>query len=90
MISIKAKNNYDPELIKDTKLKVRFVKGTATVIWTEGSYVTGDFSDRIYYLEVEKEDFGILKELLSRNEINYCEEKEGVGKAVWRREGRNP
>ena len=60
-------------IIKKTKLNVRFAQNTAVVIWTQGSYITGDFSDRVYFLEVAEKDSDSLKELLKRNNIDYTE-----------------
>lgn len=67
-------------LVKHLKLKIRFVKGTAIVIWTKGSYITGDFFDRLYSLEVYKKDLSPLKKVLQRNNIDYCTSEEKVKK----------
>ena len=53
------------EFIKDTKLKIRFVRGTAITIWTKGGFITGDFYEQIYFLEVDKKDADALKEFFS-------------------------
>jgi hypothetical protein len=55
-------------------LHVRFVQGTAITIWTQGSYITGDFSDRIYNLEVEEKDAIALKKIFDKHEITYTEQ----------------
>lgn len=74
-ISVIEKDNVFWNLIKSLRLKVRFVKGTATAIWTKGSFITGDFYDRIYFLEVEKNDADSLKKSLRKNRIAYTEDK---------------
>ncbi len=79
-VSVIEKDNTLWDLVKTLKLKIRFAKGTAATIWTKGSFVTGDFYDRIYFLEVDKEDVDKLKKALKREEINYTE-----GKAVNKR-----
>ena len=61
-------------IIKETNLKVRFVQSTAIVVWTQGSYITGDFTDRAYFLEVTEKDAGSLKRLLNKHDIAYTEE----------------
>ena len=70
-VSVIEKDNNFWELVKTLKLKIRFVKGTAAVIWTQGSFITGDFYDRIYFLEVEKKDADSLKNALRENGIAY-------------------
>ncbi len=72
-VSIVEKDRIFWELIKNSKSKIRFVKGTAVAIWTRGSYITGDFVDRIYFLEVYKEDLEALKDILEKNKIAYFE-----------------
>ena len=74
-ISVIEKDNVFWELVKSLKLKVRFIKGTAAAIWTQGSFITGDFYDRIYFLEVEKKDADNLKRALRENGIAYTEDK---------------
>lgn len=71
-VSVIDKDGMFWHLIKRTNLKVRFVKGTAVAIWTRGSYITGDFFDKIYFLEVYKKDFFSLKQILKKHGINYC------------------
>src|SRR3989344_2866158 len=34
-------------VINKLKLNARFTKSTAIVVWTQGSYITGDFIDKI-------------------------------------------
>ncbi len=70
-VSVIEKDNTFWELVKNLKLKIRFVKGTAATIWTRGSFVTGDFYDRIYFLEVDKKDSDSLKRLLRKYDIAY-------------------
>lgn len=65
-------------IIKTTELHIRFVQSTAVVIWTQGSYITGDFTDRVYFLEVAEKDVTSLKKLLKRYDIAYTE-KENIG-----------
>jgi hypothetical protein len=60
-------------IIKKIDVEVRFVQSTAVVIWTHGSYITGDFSDRVYFLEVAEKDMDNLKKILKRNDIAYTE-----------------
>ncbi len=75
-ISVVEKDNIFWDLIKKSKLRARFVKGTAATIWTRGSFVTGDFYDRIYFLEVEKTDKERLKKTLEQNGIRFTEKKQ--------------
>ncbi len=83
-VSVIEKDNTFWNLIKTLKLKVRFVKGTAATIWTKGSFITGDFHDRIYFLEVERKDAEKLKKALEKNEIAYTEgERVNKRPLVW-------
>ncbi|MAH45714.1 hypothetical protein CMI37_07780 [Candidatus Pacearchaeota archaeon] len=75
-VSVIEKDAIFWRLIKNLKLKVRFIKGTAVAIWTKGSYITGDFSDRIYFLEVYEKDLDKLKNFLENNKIPYS--KRGI------------
>ncbi len=72
-VSVIDKDNTFWELVKRLKLRMRFVKGTAATIWTKGSFITGDFYDRIYFLEVEKKDVDKLKKALKKEGIAYTE-----------------
>jgi|SRR3989344_899174 len=72
-ISIIEKDNDLWRLIKISKLRIRFVKGTAVAIWTKGSFITGDFYDRVYFLEVDKRDMNSLKKSLKEKGIAYTE-----------------
>ena len=74
-VSVIEKDSNFWELVKTLKLRIRFVKGTAATIWTKGSFITGDFYDRIYFLEVEKKDADSLKKALRKNGIAYTEDK---------------
>jgi len=74
-VSVIEKDNTFWDLVKTLKLKIRFVKGTAATIWTKGSFITGDFYDRIYFLEVDKRDAESLKKSLKREGIAYTEGK---------------
>lgn len=72
-VSVIEKDNTFWRLVKTLKLKMRFVKGTAATIWTKGSFITGDFYDRIYFLEVEKKDIDNLKKALKKEGIAYTD-----------------
>src|SRR3989344_1457811 len=72
-VDIIEKDKIFWELIKKSKLKIRFIKGTAAVIWTKGSYITGDFIERIYNLEVNEKEFIKLKNILKRYGISHSE-----------------
>lgn len=72
-VSVIEKDGNFWELVKTLKLKIRFVKGTAATIWTKGSFITGDFYDRIYFLEVEKKDADSLKNALKKKGIAYTD-----------------
>ena len=74
-IDIIDKDRIFWKFIKKIKLHIRFVKGTAVVIWTQGGYITGDFSDRIYFLEVYKNDKHKLEDLLRKYNIAFSSEK---------------
>lgn len=79
VVSVIEKDNIFWELAKKIKLKIRFVKGTAATIWTQGSFVTGDFYDRIYFVEVYKKDLNLFKKILKKYDITYSE-KETINK----------
>lgn len=72
-VSVIEKDNAFWKLVKKLKLRIRFVKGTAATIWTKGSFITGDFYDQIYFLEVDKKDAESLKEILGKAGIAYTE-----------------
>ena len=74
-ISIIDKDNEFWRLAKNIKLKIRFARGTAITIWTKGGFVTGDFYDKIYFLEVTKKDINPLKKILGEKNIAYTENK---------------
>ena len=59
--------------IRKTNLKVRLADGAAISLWTCGSYITGDFFDKIYVLEVVAKDLDNLKNELNRHKISYTE-----------------
>jgi hypothetical protein len=59
--------------VKKTNLKVRLTGGTAISLWTRGSYITGDFFDKVYMLEVAAKDLYKLKNELSKHKISYTE-----------------
>ncbi len=72
-VSVIEKDSNFWKLIKTLKLRIRFVKGTAATIWTKGSFITGDFYDRIYFLDVDKKDARAFKEFLKTEGIAYTE-----------------
>ena len=72
-VSVIERDNAFWNIAKTSKLKIRFVKGTAVAIWTKGGFITGDFYDRIYFLEVSKNDVNSLKESLKKEGIAYTE-----------------
>ncbi len=75
VVSVIDKNNEFWEFIKNTKLKIRFVKGTAITIWTKGGFITGDFYDKIYFLETVEKDINSLKKELNEKDIAWTENK---------------
>jgi len=72
-VSIIEKDKEFWGLIKNTELRIRFVKGTAIAIWTKGSFITGDFYDKIYFLEAFYRDVNFLKKILNEKNIAYTE-----------------
>ena len=74
-VSIIDKDNEFWELVKNIRFKIRFVKGTAITIWTKGGFVTGDFYDKIYFLEVFENDINSLRKILEEKNIAYTENK---------------
>jgi len=72
-VSVIEKDKEFWELIRNTKLRIRFIRGTAIVIWTKGSFITGDFYDKIYFLEVFNRDVNFLKKALNEKNIAYTE-----------------
>lgn len=74
-VSVIEKDKIFWDLMKDSKLKARFVRGTAAAIWTQGGFITGDFYDKIYFLEVDIKDISNLKRILTKYEIPYTEDK---------------
>ena len=75
VVSVIDKNNEFWEFIKNTKLRIRFVKGTAITIWTKGGFITGDFYDKIYFLEAVEKDINSLKKELDEKNIAWTENK---------------
>jgi len=75
VISVIDKDKEFWEFIRNTKLKVRFVRGSAIAIWTRGGFITGDFYDKIYFLEVAEKDNDSLKKMLNKNNIDWTEGK---------------
>ena len=74
-VSVINKDNEFWILIKSTKLRIRFTKSTAITIWTKGGFITGDFYDKVYFLEVAKEDINSLKRILDEKNITWTEDK---------------
>jgi hypothetical protein len=74
-VSVIDKDNEFWELIKSIKLRIRFTKSTAITIWTKGGFITGDFYDKIYSLEVAKKDINFLKKILDKKNIPWTENK---------------
>ena len=74
-VSVIEEDNEFWELVKSTKLRIRFVKGTAITIWTKGGFITGDFYDKIYSLEADSNDIDSLKKILTEKNIAYTEDK---------------
>ena len=74
-VSVIEKDNEFWKLIRNIRLNIKFVKGTAIAIWTKGGFITGDFYDKIYFLEVFKKDVNSLKKILEENNIAYTENK---------------
>lgn len=72
-ISVFEKDKIFWDIVKRTKLKIRFVQNTAVVIWTQGSYITGDFMDRVYFVEVYGKDLVSFKKILKKYEIACSE-----------------
>ena len=61
------------KFVRKTNLKVRLAGGAAVSLWTRGSYITGDFFDRVYMLEVAENDLNNLKNKLDRHKISYTD-----------------
>lgn len=59
--------------IRKTHLKVRLTGGSSVSLWTRGGYVTGDFFDKIYTLEVGTKNLDGLKKELDRRKISYTD-----------------
>ncbi len=74
-VSVIEKDKIFWDLMKDSKLKARFVRGTASAIWTQGGFITGDFYDKIYFLEVDIKYISNLKRTLTKYEIPYTKDK---------------
>ena len=74
-VSVIDKDKEFWELIKSIKLSVRFVKGSAITMWTKGGFITGDFYDKIYFLEVFEKDADSLKKILNEKNISWTENK---------------
>ena len=75
VVSVIDKNNEFWKFIKNTKLRIRFVMGTAITIWTKGGFITGDFYDKIYFLEAVKKEVNLLKKVLDERNMAWTENK---------------
>ena len=75
VVSVIDKNNEFWKFIKNTKLRIRFVMGTAITIWTKGGFITGDFYDKIYFLEAVKKEVNLLKKILDERNMAWTENK---------------
>ncbi len=62
--------------IKKTKLKTRLGKETSSVFWTKGGYITSDFYNKIYYLEITKENYPNLCNELKKHKINFSKNED--------------
>src|SRR3989344_676857 len=74
-IETMRKERYFWNIVKRTKIAIRFVRGTAIAIWTKGGYIPGDFADRIYMVEVEIKGREALKHILKKENIAYTEKE---------------
>jgi len=74
-IEMMKKERYFWNIVKRTKIAIRFVRGTAIAIWTKGGYIPGDFADRIYMVEVEIKGREALKHILKKENIAYTEKE---------------
>jgi len=74
-VSVIDKDNEFWILIKSIKLRIRFTKSTAITIWTKGGFITGDFYDKVYFLEVAEEDISSLKKILDEKNITWTKDK---------------
>lgn len=72
-VSVLDKDKEFWKFVKNTKLNIRFTKGTAIAIWTKGGFITGDFYDKIYSLEVAQKDVNSLKKILNKKNIAWTE-----------------
>lgn len=72
-VSVLDKDKEFWKFVKNTKLNIRFTKGTAIAIWTKGGFITGDFYDKIYFLEVTQKDANSLKKILNEKNIVWTE-----------------
>ena len=73
-------NEYKKEVrfwnfIKKTKLKIRLAKETSAVIWTKGSYILADFYNKIYYIDITKEDYSKLNKKFKKLGISFSKNK---------------
>src|SRR3989344_9283830 len=74
-VSVIDKDNQFWEFIRNIKLKIRFVRGTAITIWTKGGFITGDFYDKIYFLVIAEKDVNSIQHKLKKEDILYTEVK---------------
>ncbi len=78
-IEVIDKDNYFWSFMRKTIFNVRLVKGTAAVVWTNGGYVTGDFYNKIYHVEVLKKDYNSFVFFLEKNNIAFGKENSFPG-----------
>lgn len=72
-IMVVEKDRIFWDIIKKSKVKARFIQNTAIVIQSRGSYITGDFLDRVYFLEIYYKDLIPFKRILEKYNISYSE-----------------
>jgi len=65
-------------LIKKTPLRARLGKETSAVIWVKGGYITNDFYNKIYYIDVTEKDYSILSKELKNREINFSKKTDNI------------
>ncbi len=78
VISVVEKDKAFWEIMEHVPMRTRFVQGTAATIWTSGSFITGDFYDRIYFVEVDAHDVERFKSILREHDISCAEEGIGI------------
>ena len=74
-IGVVEKDRVFWDIIKKIRARARFIQNTAIVIWTRGSYITGDFLDSVYFLEIYYKDLVQFKKNLKKYDISYSEKE---------------